>query len=757
MHRESENVQLARKYLRGEKFAFADLFKLWKDLKEELEFGYARQVLVLLREGEQLLGDDKPSRKQREKMCQQHALCTSKDPDLSAAERHDAALEILSELGPEEDDPYGGSETLGIAGGICKRKWEAFGQVSELKRSLDFYERGYARGIAEDFGYTAINTAFVLDLLVHLGERPDSERERAAEIRRQVLEELPPMLDADGNDWLASEWWFYVTLAEAALGLGRYDEAVAWVEQGLEKTDPPLWEFETTARQFVALASMLAKADAAGTRRVIAALVARHGASVDDVIVGKVGLALSGGGFRASLYHLGVLARLAELDVLRFVEVLSCVSGGSIIGALYYLALRQRLLASTDAELGRDDYIEIVQELIRQFKWGMEKGVLEDVPDGLVGKIKFGWRALKKQGAMDPELVAERLETAFYRPAAEDLRGELWMDVLNVSPKGHDEAKLGRFHPRRHNWLRRNKVPALVLNATTVNTGHCWQFTTMSMGETPFALDEEVDGVPRLRRAWYLAPDRQIALGKAVAASAAVPGIFQPLELAGLYPARGRGFDVRLVDGGVFDNQGLMGLLAADCNVLIVSDAAGQLAQENEPPEVGVLKGVAGYAGRAVSMLMERIRQTGYAQLKTREQTKMLRGLMFIHMKDGLIAEPVGWAGCQESYQPPRRTMLTESGVRRDFQAALADLRTHLDDFNPEADYLMACGYKMAESGFADSLAKLSGLGDDAQAVDWEFAEALELITSTDEARLAEQKKVLAMLEGGRAMEEAEE
>ena len=29
---------------------------------------------------------------------------------------------------------------------------------------------------------------------------------------------------------------------------------------------------------------------------------------------GKVGLALSGGGFRASLFHLGVLARLAELD-----------------------------------------------------------------------------------------------------------------------------------------------------------------------------------------------------------------------------------------------------------------------------------------------------------------------------------------------------------------------------------------------------------------------------------------------------------
>ena len=59
--------------------------------------------------------------------------------------------------------------------------------------------------------------------------------------------------------------------------------------------------------------------------------------------LGKVGLALSGGGFRASFYHIGVLARLAEADVLRHVDVLSTVSGGSIVGAHYYLLLRDLL------------------------------------------------------------------------------------------------------------------------------------------------------------------------------------------------------------------------------------------------------------------------------------------------------------------------------------------------------------------------------------------------------------------------------
>lgn len=43
-----------------------------------------------------------------------------------------------------------------------------------------------------------------------------------------------------------------------------------------------------------------------------------------------IGLALSGGGYRATLFHLGVLRRLAELGVLEQVAHFSSVSGGSI-------------------------------------------------------------------------------------------------------------------------------------------------------------------------------------------------------------------------------------------------------------------------------------------------------------------------------------------------------------------------------------------------------------------------------------------
>ncbi|WP_428504087.1 patatin-like phospholipase family protein [Roseateles sp.] len=81
----------------------------------------------------------------------------------------------------------------------------------------------------------------------------------------------------------------------------------------------------------------------------------------------KLGLALAGGGFRASLFHVGVLRRLAELDLLRYVEVLSTVSGGSVVGALYLMHLKAELeqpdlahLPPREAGLSRDQYLQLV-------------------------------------------------------------------------------------------------------------------------------------------------------------------------------------------------------------------------------------------------------------------------------------------------------------------------------------------------------------------------------------------------------------
>lgn len=54
----------------------------------------------------------------------------------------------------------------------------------------------------------------------------------------------------------------------------------------------------------------------------------------------RIGLTLSGGGFRAAAFHLGVFRELQSRQLLDKIDLISCVSGGSIAGA--FLALNWR-------------------------------------------------------------------------------------------------------------------------------------------------------------------------------------------------------------------------------------------------------------------------------------------------------------------------------------------------------------------------------------------------------------------------------
>ncbi len=62
---------------------------------------------------------------------------------------------------------------------------------------------------------------------------------------------------------------------------------------------------------------------------------------------GLVGLALSGGGLRSAVYHLGLLQGLKKAGLLRYVDYLSTVSGGGYIGS-YWLSLAQQLSSGCD-------------------------------------------------------------------------------------------------------------------------------------------------------------------------------------------------------------------------------------------------------------------------------------------------------------------------------------------------------------------------------------------------------------------------
>jgi len=247
-----------------------------------------------------------------------------------------------------------------------------------------------------------------------------------------------------------------------------------------------------------------------------------------------------------------------------------------------------------------------------------------------------------------------------------------------------------------------------------------------------------VDGNYRLRRMYYEdAPEghKQIRLGHAVAASSCVPGLFEPLALAKLYD----GLVVRLVDGGVYDNQGTAGLLDQGCNILLVSDASGQMSTINDPGG-----GLLAVPLRTNSVLQARVRVAQYRELDAKRRSSALRGLMFVHLKKDLQVKPLDWINCtdpQDSFDPD--LPLTKYGINKGAQERLAAIRTDLDSFSDaEAKALMISGYRMTEFELRRGLPELNSserasgadkAGEpDGVAADWQFMKFNESLTRAD-------------------------
>jgi predicted acylesterase/phospholipase RssA len=722
----SPNVIQAQDVLRGQYRPPRELLALARRLQRERQFGYARRVLARARLSPELSSDKELVLR----VYQQSALCTYKDADLPADSRLDLALEILGLV--EDLTQTKNQETLGLAGAVHKRKWEVDGQKQHLERALFYYLRGYEQGPANDQGYTGINAAYIYDLLAHQdaeearkasAESATAEERRASarRVREDVVLQVAPLADRPDYEWLLGAWWYYSTVAEALFGLQRYDDAVEWLERGRQAVESiPAWEYETTATQFARLATLQSDLDGAGldfeNTPAWEALRRFFGneAAPNTAFIGKIGLALSGGGFRASFFHIGVLAKLAELDVLRRVEVLSCVSGGSIIGAHYYLEVRKLLEEKPDRDVTRQDYIDIVRRIEGDFLAGVQRNVRTRVAAEFLTNLKMIFARGYSRTLRAGELYESEI---FSRVRDGEGEGPRWLNELFVVPSGEPPD----FTPKYHNWGRRAKAPILILNATTLNTGHNWQFTTSWMGEPPAGIDSNIDGNDRLRRMYYTeAPDdyRRVRLGHAVAASACVPGLFDPLILDDLYPER----RVLLVDGGACDNQGVGGLLEQDCTVVLVSDGSGQMGSQKVPG--GDLLAV---PLRTTSILQSRVRAAQYQDLAARRRSQLLRGLMFVHLKEDLDVDPVDWVDCLDPYDASddarpvyRRGPLTRYGIAKDVQQCLASVRTDLDSFSDvEAYALMTSAYRMTEQAFRAKC--VEGFPEPAEAVPWKF------------------------------------
>ena len=128
----------------------------------------------------------------------------------------------------------------------------------------------------------------------------------------------------------------------------------------------------------------------------------------------KLGLALSGGGFRAAFFHVGVLARMAERGLLRKVEVISTVSGGSILGAQLYLHLKDLHENVPAAEITDEHYVRVVEHLETTFLAGVERHI-RALAYANLGK---NWR-MRRADYSRSDRLGELYDEIFYRPAWE--------------------------------------------------------------------------------------------------------------------------------------------------------------------------------------------------------------------------------------------------------------------------------------------------------------------------------------------------
>jgi NTE family protein len=240
-------------------------------------------------------------------------------------------------------------------------------------------------------------------------------------------------------------------------------------------------------------------------------------------------LSLSGGGYRAMVFHIGALCRLNEVGLLGRLKRISSVSGGSITAA--YLGL---MWSRLEFNAGKAANFQLFVE-------GMQKMADTSVDIGAI----FG-------GIFLPGTISDRV-------------AEAYDDVLF---KG---AKLANL-PDDHGGA----APRFVINATNVQTAALWRFSRPYMGDYRVGL---VD-----------APN--VTLATVVAASSAFPPILSPLTLPIKQPVRPtKGADLNhntayttqaiLSDGGVYDNLGLE--TVKRFSTLLVSDAGQKIEAEPDP------------------------------------------------------------------------------------------------------------------------------------------------------------------------------
>jgi NTE family protein len=248
-----------------------------------------------------------------------------------------------------------------------------------------------------------------------------------------------------------------------------------------------------------------------------------------DQLEEGIGLALSGGGYRAMIFHVGALIRLNEVALLRKIKRISSVSGGSITAGILGMSWKDLTFTGDIAT-----NFEIVVDRMRKMA-----GSTVDA-GAIMG------------GILLPGSISNRVAKAYDKILFDGTKlGDLPDDALPGNPR-------------------------FVINATNIQTAALWRFSRNYMGDYRVGLVEQPD----------------VSLAAAVAASSAFPPVLSPSELEIKQPVVSTpGADLHrdpytktaiLSDGGVYDNLGLE-TIAKRYRTILVSDAGQKIAPEEDP------------------------------------------------------------------------------------------------------------------------------------------------------------------------------
>jgi NTE family protein len=265
----------------------------------------------------------------------------------------------------------------------------------------------------------------------------------------------------------------------------------------------------------------------------------------------RVGLALSGGGYRAVAFHLGVFKKLNELKILDKIDVISTISGGSIAGA-YYL-------------LKKDNFNDFYNGLYHSLQKSILKWVFLSPRFLLTGLILLAM-------LLSSFILAGPVWGAFFTLFLMCIILIFFHNIFpttNLIAVAYDNVFfqkkcIGDF----------SDTPDIAINAVNIETGTLWAFSKRKIGDSSYTY-------PKYNGPKIKFKQDKFPISLAVAASTAVPYLFNPVVIKVKYfenPKDQKRIRPSLVDGGVYDNQGIHKITQKNssykCDIIICSDAS---------------------------------------------------------------------------------------------------------------------------------------------------------------------------------------